>query len=318
VGQSLERCAGALRTRPACAAAVLLALLLAGCAGGTRLSVPAGGAERVAWVDRPAPEAGRRPLLIVLHAALLGGNEVRGELRLAAPAREAGIALAFPDAAGFVWNEGSLVHAVPGGMAAYDDIAFLDALIGQLVAEGTADPASIHLAGVSSGGMMAMRYACTRAGRIASVAAFMATLAEEAEQPCRPARPLPVMLVAGTADPVVRWDGTVTMAGLSVLQRRMSVPGTFAAWQRANRCAGVAPPRQLPRRGTPGQPDVLLHEAAGCARGVPTRLYEVRGGGHRLTTGGDWTLLGLLGRSTPDIEPGELLLDFVREVQARR
>ena len=39
-------------------------------------------------------------------------------------------------------------------------------------------------------------------------------------------------------------------------------------------------------------------------------LYEVRGGGHRLLAGDDWTLLRLLGRASPDIDPGALLFEF--------
>ena len=43
-----------------------------------------------------------------------------------------------------------------------------------------------------------------------------------------PARPLPVLMVAGTADPVVRWTGEVELlGGFATLQRRMSVPASF-------------------------------------------------------------------------------------------
>jgi polyhydroxybutyrate depolymerase len=99
---------------------------------------------------------------------------------------------------------------------------------------------------------------------------------------------------------------------MATLQRRMSVPASFDFWRRANRCAeGSAPARPLPRRGRGAEPDVLVHAGVGCAGGVQTLLYEVRGGGHRLSAGDDWTLLRLLGRATPDIDPGALLLEFV-------
>jgi polyhydroxybutyrate depolymerase len=192
-----------------------------------------------------------------------------------------------------------------------DDLAFLDALIAVLVADGTADPAAIHLVGISSGGMMALRYACLRADRVASVAVFLATMPLEANQDCHPIRPLSVLMVAGTADPVVRWTGEVALGGIGSLQQRMSVPASFDFWRRVNRCAGLAPARPLPRRGHGTQPDVLVHAATGCAGGVGTLLYEVRGGGHRLLAGDDWTLLRLLGRASPDIDPGALLLEFV-------
>ena len=161
--------------------------------------------------------------------------------------------------------------------------------------------------------MMALRYACSRANRLASVAVFLATMPLEADQDCHPARPLNLLMVAGTDDPVVRWTGEVTLGGIAPLQRRMSVPASFAFWRRVNRCTGLAPARQLPWRGHGTQPDVLVHAATGCAGGVSTVLYEVRGGGHRVSAGDDWTLLRLLGRATPDIDPGALLLEFALE-----
>jgi polyhydroxybutyrate depolymerase len=300
----------------AVALAAMLSLLAACGGGGARLSVIGrDGVERQATLDRPASTAaGGRPLLIILHAGLFSGALTRGELEpLPAMARNAGIALAFPDAEGLFWNDGSFSRALPRALSTEaDDLGFLDTLIAALVADGTADPAAVHIAGISNGGMMAMRYACARADRLASVAVFLATLPLGAERECRPARPLDILVVAGTADPVVRWTGEVTLGGLGTLQRRMSVPETFDFWRRANRCAGgLAPVRALPRRGRSSGPDVLVHAASGCAGGVSTSLYEVRGGGHRLSAGDDWTLLRLLGRATPDMDPGALLLDFV-------
>ena len=307
-------------SRPAAAArlvaAVVASLLLSACDGGARLSVISeNGVERRAAINRPARPMSPRPLLILLHAGLLSGASMRDELEpLPAMARQAGVALAFPDADGWFWDDGSLSRALPRALSpAGDDLGFLDALIAALVADGTADPGAIHIAGVSNGGMMALRYACLRAERLASVAVLLATMPLGAERDCRPARPLPVLMVAGTADPVVRWTGEVALAGIATLQRRMSVPASFEFWRRTNGCAGLAPARPLPRRGRGSQSDVLVHAAVGCAGGVKTLLYEVRGGGHRLSAGDDWTLLRLLGRATPDIDPGALLLEFVLE-----
>ena len=292
-------------------AAVAVSLIPA-CDGGAQFSVVSHGVERRAIVDRPASQGGeRRPLLVILHAAMFSGALARSELDLHYMARRGGVVLAFPNAKGLVWNDGSLSQALSRPLSAVDDdLAFLDALIAALVADGIADPAAIHLVGISSGGMMALRYACSRAGRVASVAVFLATMPLEADQDCHAARPLNVLMVAGTADPVVRWTGEVALGGIVGLQQRMSVPASFDFWRRANRCTGLAPARPLPRRGYGTQPDVLVHAATGCAGRVRTLLYEVRGGGHRLVAGDDWTLLRLLGRASPDIDPGALLLEF--------
>lgn len=298
-----------------CLALGLALLMLAGC-GGAPEGAPVSAARlRGTVVERP-PAPGPRPLLIVLHGAALSGAVTRDLMRLSAMAPNEGIALAFPDAAGLIWNEASLAREVPAMLSGEDDVAFLDALIDRLVADGIADPAAIHLAGISNGGMMAAHYACLRAGRIASLTMFKATMPPADDTPCRPARPLPVMLVAGTDDPVVRWDGRIVLGGAVTLQRRRSVPDSFAVWRAANGCTGLAPAQPLPRRGPQGSPAVLLHRATGCAGDVPTLLYEVRGGGHRLPGGEELSLLRVLGRATRDLEASALLLGFLRDAAA--
>src|SRR3954454_5140304 len=131
------------------AALAVLILLLPACDEGARLSVVSHGVERWATVDRPVQPAGPpRPLLVVLHAALFSGSLARDELDLPALARRAGVALAFPEAEGMAWNDGSLSRALPGALAPTAvDLAFLDALIADLTADGTVDPAAIHVAG---------------------------------------------------------------------------------------------------------------------------------------------------------------------------
>uniref|UniRef100_UPI001F29EA17 alpha/beta hydrolase family esterase n=1 Tax=Falsiroseomonas oryziterrae TaxID=2911368 RepID=UPI001F29EA17 len=282
-------------------AALALALLLAACAG-ERLALPGNRSALVERVPGPAPT------LVVLHGAALDGSETRHMLRLSEQARAAGVALVFPEAAGPFWNDEALAMRAPGLLSAVDDVAFLDALFDRLTAERIADPARIHLAGISNGGMMALRYACRRARRIASLALMQTT--QPADPPCTPARPLPVLIAAGTEDPIIRWDGAVLFGPLVEVERRLSVPEGFAAWRAANGCAGLAPPVMLPRRGGADDPAVLLHQATGCRHDVATLLYEIRGGGHRLPGRDDWPLLRLFGRATPDIEAGELLLGF--------
>ncbi|MFN7903408.1 MAG: alpha/beta hydrolase family esterase, partial [bacterium] len=181
--------------------------------------------------------------------------------------------MAFPDAAGLVWNEASLARELPSAFYGPDDVAVLDGLIDHLVKASIADPAAIHLVGISNGGMMAAHYACQRAGRLASLMLFKATMPPASDPPCTPARPLPIMLVAGTEDPVVRWDGSIVLGGAMMLQRRRSIPESFAFWQATNGCSGVAPAEALPRRGALDAPDVVLHRAQGCRHGVATWLY---------------------------------------------
>ena len=291
---------------PAWISLLLAALLSAGCSGGSYLSLQHDGLRRSVVIDRPEGTPGPRPTIIVLHAATLAGSEARAELRMSAAA---GFVLAFPDSTGPVWNDLSFARVLPSILPQADDVGFLDALIAALVRTGVADPNSIHLAGISNGGMMALRYACLRAERLASVTVFFATMALEDAEACRPRRPITVSFVAGTADPVLRWSGEVAVAGLAVLQHRMPVPASFDFWRSANGCRGLAPPWQLARRGGPSEPHVIVHSATGCAAGVRTSLHEVRGGGHRLPGDTSWPPFWPLGRATTDFDAGAFIAE---------
>ncbi len=298
--------------RAPCRALLCAALLLLGACADERLRLAGG---RSAVLDRAAAP-GPAPIILLLHGAALSGAATRAMLRLGPLARQAGFAIAYPDAAGPFWNDGAMALRLPGLLSAGDDVGFLDALLDRLIAEGIADPARIHLAGISNGGMMALRYACLRAERLASLAVFKATL--PAAPPCAPARPLPVLIAAGTEDPIIRWDGAVTLGGAWVIERRLAVAEGFALWHAANGCTGLAPAEVLPRRGAEDAPRLRLTRASGCRDGVATLLYAMEGAGHRLPGADEWAIMRIFGRTSPDAEASEMMLGFARDADAAR
>ena len=268
------------------------------------------GIARGAILDRPPRAVVPAPLLIVLHGAMLDGAAMRGLTDLPAAAIAAGAAIVFPDSYGPVWRDGALSAALPGAASAPDDVGFIDALADRLVSMRVADPARIHLVGISNGGMMAFAYACRRAERLASLVVFKATMAADALASCRPGRPLPVLMAAGTADRIVRWDGQLVLLGLIALPRRLSVMDGFFLWLSLNRCHGVQGPVTLPRRGAENAPHVERRTGIGCAGGADTVLDAIVGGGHRLPGGENSVLFRLLGRATPDEDATRMVLDF--------
>jgi polyhydroxybutyrate depolymerase len=294
--------------------AAAICLATAGCMAGAaaeRIELAHDGSVRTAVLDRVPPGEGPPPLIAVLHGAALDGATMRALLdRLPAAARAAGATLVFPDAHGPIWNDGPIAASLPGGLSARDDVGFLDALFDRLVADGLADPARIHLVGISNGGMMAFAYACARAGRLASLIVFKATMPAAAGTSCAPARPLPVLMVAGTEDTIVRWDGRVVVAGMVELPRRMSVEAGFAFWLSRNGCGPIPDTVVLPQRGAADAPRVEMRSGVGCAEGADTVLMAVIGGGHRLPGGDDGVLFRLLGRATPDADAVDSVMAF--------
>ena len=63
---------------------------------------------------------------------------------------------------------------------------------------------------------MALRLACDTPELFAAVGVFLASMPDYAGQDCHPTKPIAFMMVNGTADPIMPYDGGSTAAGLKV------------------------------------------------------------------------------------------------------
>ena len=104
-------------------------------------------------------------------------------------------------------------------------------------------------------------------------------MTDHQREACRPARPVPLMAVAGTADPVQSSDGWLLPSG-----RLLSVPETLEFWRTLHGCTGQTG-KPLPHREPTDTTRVALIEWTGCRTPGALRLYCVEGGGHHAPRG---------------------------------
>jgi polyhydroxybutyrate depolymerase len=167
-----------------------------------------------------------------------------------------------------------------------DDVAFLKALVGDLVKRGISDPKRIYLAGRSLGGAIALLMACADARTFAAMAMLISAMPEETGEVCRPAQPLPVLLMNVAGDPMVPYGGgRVGQAGLpSGVTNVWSAERLLAFFRKLNGCADSPEPPSSPgqsgasptdgvQRWTkcPGGP-IVFHRVAGDRHVVPPAL----------------------------------------------
>src|SRR5258705_116455 len=115
----------------------------------------------------------------------------------------------FPDGLNRAWADLRLStkragRAPPKGT---DDVAFIVKLIEKYIADGSADPKRIYVTGVSNGGAMALTLVCARADLFAAAASVIINLTDESTDACRPSRPVPLLMMNGTADPLIPYQG---------------------------------------------------------------------------------------------------------------
>jgi polyhydroxybutyrate depolymerase len=234
------------------------------------LDLPAAGGERSYLVHVPAryEAASPRPLLVILHGGLSGGETLMGRTSFRALADQETLLLAFPNGWGLGpllrhWNAG---HCCGRAVTVpIDDVGFIDAVIADVAKHLNVDRSRIYVIGISNGGMLAYRYGALRSREIAGVAALASSIAgalaaeaPEARMP-EPEATLPLIVFHGRADPRVPYA---------------DVAPSLAFWVERFGCNPL--PFDEPWRK--GQ--VTRSTWTGCAGDVQVQLFSLEGWGH--------------------------------------
>ena len=276
------------------AAALVLSAFAAHAA--TRVDLATADGLRYALVDAPAGPP--RPTIVVLHGAFVGAEitERTSHFREAAAAR--GYAAVFPEGVGRVWNDGRSFRA------GAQDVAFLKMLTAKLVSDGIADPGRVYLAGVSNGGMMTFRMLCEAPDAFAGAASIVAALGAEIGETCKPARRMPLVMVSGTADPLVPYaGGKVGFRG-----GRGEVWGaerTAALFAGSNGCGAPKETKQPDGKST--ETSIVRLDWA-CDPKAPVVLFRVENGGHQ-SYGGTSLPQFMFGKTTQEFSAPDAILD---------
>ena len=264
------------------------------------------------------PDTQPAPLVIVLHGNTQTGADMADRTSWPQVAKREHFGVVFPDGLNRAWADLRPSHKRGGRLPpdGTDDAAFIVKLAEEFVADGVADPKRLYVTGLSNGGAMTMAMTCVRADLFAAAASVIINLTDEAADACHPSRPVPFLMMNGTADPLIPYQGG---RGTS----RFAVDGfwptekTLEFWRRANACetkdAGVT---DLEDRDKADRTTVT-RISSNCPPGRDVVLYRVNDGGHRMPGGFPDARFPrvvdlLLGPQNHDIDGAEIIWDFFK------
>jgi polyhydroxybutyrate depolymerase len=285
--------------------------------------IKVGGTERRFFAVLPDGAAKRRlPTVVVLHGALMDGRWMQKTLGMDAIARRNGVLAVYPDALNRVWNDGRKIQRRfwQSGQKSADDVAFLAQLTRRLVEDGLADPRRIYLLGVSNGGMMAFRMACTSPRTFAAVSAVIANMPVDVAATCRPDSGVPMLVINATDDPLIPWNGGPL--GRDGRQGAViSTAETVDFWRRNNGCGAQSEKRPLPDKDTQDGSTAEAEHYTSCRGGAGVGLVTIKGGGH-VPPGaeiGERPLVAtMLGKENHDVSAAGLSWAFFRQFPSVR
>jgi polyhydroxybutyrate depolymerase len=287
------------------------------------------------------PEDGRPPrsLVVVFHGSKQTGARHRAFTGRAYDALTGGGAamVVYPDGYRKNWNDARRASRFPARRENIDDVGFTRALVAKLTAGHGIDPHRVFAVGYSNGGQMVIRLIHEAPDLMAGAAVIAATMPapenfllndephepEEPHEPHEPegaegaaapgapeerAAPMPVLLIHGTKDPIVGYDGEMSWWVRKVFKvggRSLSAPATAAYFAARNGITAKPVTTGLPPSSRATSVDRTDYRQPGRP---PVVLYTVHGGGH--TVPGPAKAPAVLGRTNHDIDAAGLVGEF--------
>ncbi|MEQ9362781.1 MAG: PHB depolymerase family esterase, partial [Leptospirales bacterium] len=231
------------------------------------------GRDRSYILHRPAGAAPNaadpRPLLIVMHG---GGGDARGVVditrgRFNELADAENFYVVYPTGFDKSWNDGRVDLRSTAHREMIDDVDFLKRVIASVAGEYAIDSGRIFSTGISNGGFMSMRLACELSDTVRAVAPVTAQLSQDLLSACKPRRAVGVLLVNGTDDPIVPYDGGTIELLWTKRGEILSTDDTLRFWAERNRCSKRPVVVELPDADPEDETRVDRVSYPGCASG---------------------------------------------------
>ncbi|MGH7032125.1 MAG: extracellular catalytic domain type 1 short-chain-length polyhydroxyalkanoate depolymerase [Stellaceae bacterium] len=229
------------------------------------------------------PHAGDRPLPLVIgfHGYGDSAQEFGSHARLAQAADEAGMMVALPMSVDRKSGEQSWNAIVCCGGALeknIDDVGFIGAMIKDIAAHHALNRSRVYATGHSNGATLVYVLAARHPDWFAAIAVVAGRIGGGTPDGKNyvlptPALPMPVMMIHGTDDPVVPYDGSRGPNDQPFLWA-LSVADAVHFWASADRCKDSdVEPERVSRK-------LKLTEYKNCAQGSVVKLWTIEGGNH--------------------------------------
>ncbi|MBK8026920.1 MAG: dienelactone hydrolase family protein [Chloroflexi bacterium] len=220
------------------------------------------------------------PAVVALHGRPGSASGMAAITDLNRVADEKGFIAVYPDGLNNEWNSiGDLIGATE--QYPQDDVAFLKTLMDDLSLDLNLDRERLYVTGFSNGGFMTMRMACSAADTFAAFASVGATFYPWMHDVCQDASPAPILLMHGTDDISIPFDGVVQRDASGTLRQvSLTVPATLDYFVLHNQCETRGVRSEFEEQGDSPGTHVFRFDYLGCVDQANVTFYLIVGGGH--------------------------------------
>lgn len=255
------------------------------------------------------------PLLVVLHG---GGGTPEGMIRLTNGrfnelADKYSFIVAYPEGLGKSWNDERLEKISFAHKNKIDDVGFIFNLIKKMVDEYKADARRVFVTGISNGGFMSIRVSRELADIVKGIAPVCASIPFDAKDAHLSGKPINVMIVNGTADPLVPYNGGYVEVLGRKRGRVLSTDETVKIYLKRNNLKDEPEVKELEDRDHLDGTRVIRYEWKNSRYKVV--LLKIVNGGHTWPGGLQYLNPRIVGRTSRDINCCDEIWEFFNSLE---
>ncbi len=275
------------------------------------------GYERNYIVHLPPAEKMQKPIPLLFHLHG-GGGTAKGTPGLTFErfnelADRDGFIVVYPNAINKNWNDGRKLEDVIAWKEDIDDVGFITAIVDELNQKHNIDATRIFTTGMSNGGFMSSRLLCDRADIFRGGAILTASLSKDYLPQCKPEKPVAVIVMNGTDDPLVPYDGGQVKVFRKTRGEIVSTDEIVDFWKDKNGCKIKEDTIQLPDTVDDGT-TVSVTKYSDCKEEGALVLYTINGGGHTWPGGKQYLGKRWIGKTNRDIVACDVIWDFFKSL----
>ncbi|HLQ47261.1 MAG TPA: PHB depolymerase family esterase [Planctomycetaceae bacterium] len=253
------------------------------------------------------------PLVLMFHGG--GGTPAfaEGESKFSELADREGFLVAYPEGIGKSWNDGRNNLTIVAQRDNIDDLGFVAALIDDVAKEHKVDAKRVFSTGISNGAIFSHHLAANLSSRIAAIAPVVGGLAETSRDKFQPEKPVAVLILQGTDDPLVPYNGgDIALPGGAKRAGIVATDETVKKWVEHNGCQREAVQEELADKAPNDGCRVKKFTYAKGKDGTEVVLFRIEGGGHTWPNGVQYLPERLIGKVCRDINGTEVIWEFFK------
>ncbi len=255
------------------------------------------------------------PLVMVFHGGGGTAEQIKDHTKFNKLADKENFIVVYPNSVDKNWNDGRIGDKLPMDR---DDVKFISMLLDTLIANYKIRSGRVFATGISNGGFFSFYLAYKLSNRILGIAPVAANIPENLKDIWKTEKPISLMLINGTKDPLVKFDGGPVDFKDEEGGRGSSISTswTIKIWNENNSCL---PGTKIEAIDDKEDDDCKaeMETYYKCGSGTKVVLITVKGGGHTWPGASQYLPKILVGPVCKDFYATEMIWGFFKSLPDR-